>query len=238
MHSAEKYSVQNDEKSMFVNIKGIIFDFDGTLFDSSRIGFHIVMDSPFDSLRILKERIVRRRFAGRDFLNGGNYYNAFFSELGKIFFTERKISPEKIEKQQKWYFDTYMACMIRVLKKHYNPRPGLEELLARIDSRGSPIQAAIYSDYPALKERMEALGLPSVKHIKLYGPESYGAQKPAARPFLKIAEELNLKPEEVLVIGDRKDTDGAGAINASMQFYHLKKGKWNSLLENLMLMSG
>ncbi|MCL2276659.1 MAG: HAD family hydrolase [Treponema sp.] len=222
-----RFSVPDYDESINEKIKGVILDFDGTLFNSIGIVFHVFADSPFDSFHILKERLVRRRFAGVDFLNADCYFNAFFSELTRKFrFPKGMISQEKIEKQRKWYFENYMNCMIRVLKKHYNPRPGLEQLLSRMDSPLSPARAAIYSDYPLLKERMEALGLPPVKHIKLYGPESYGAQKPAARPFLEIADSLNLKPEEILVIGDREDTDGAGAVNSGMCFYFLEtRGK-------------
>ena len=85
------------------------------------------------------------------------------------------------------------------------------------------LRLAVYSDYPFLKERMEALGI-SYGRTPLYGPESFGAQKPAARPFIRIAGDLGLSPEEVLVIGDRTDTDGLGAFNAGMRFFCLKTG--------------
>jgi FMN phosphatase YigB (HAD superfamily) len=205
-------------KKMFRNVKGIIFDFDGTLFDHAKIAFHMIAANPADAIRIWKERLVRRRFAGRDFMTAEKYYRAFFAELGKICC----LSPQKL---RNWYYNKYMPRMVRILKKHYQPRPGLKELFQLIESPTSPVKASVYSDYPFLRERMEAIGLTASLQIQLYGPESFGAQKPAVRPFLQIAKDMNLLPEEILVIGDRQDTDGLGAFNAGMRFFCLETGK-------------
>ena len=212
---------------MIRGIKGIIFDFDGTLFDNKLFGFRLVTANLLDTIHIRNERVVRNNFSGRDFLSAENYYRAFFTGLGKIC-----LRPP--EKMRSWYFDKYMPRMVRVLKKYYKARPGLNELLKRMDSPDSPIQTAIYSDYPFLKERMEAVDLPYTERIRLYSPESYGAQKPAVRPFLQIAKDMQLTPEEILVIGDREDTDGLGAFNAGMRFFCLETGnkRYHSLDPN------
>ncbi|MCL2244581.1 MAG: HAD family hydrolase [Treponema sp.] len=212
---------------MLRKIKGIIFDFDGTLFDNKLFGFRLVAANPLDAIRIRNERIVRNYFSGRDFLTAENYYRAFFVGLGKICLQ----TPEKMKS---WYFNKYMPRMVRVIKKYYRARPGLDLLLQRMDSPESPIKAAIYSDYPFLKERMEAVNLPYTEKIRLYSPESYGAQKPAVRPFLQIARDMFLSPEEVLVIGDREDTDGLGAFHAGMRFFCLETGnkRYHSLDPN------
>jgi len=114
-------------------------------------------------------------------------------------------------------------------------RPGVKDLFRRFDVPGNvkftgsmPAaipKIAVYSDYPFLKERIEAMGLIPGPKIFLYGPESFGAQKPAARPFLRIAEDFGVAPEEVLVIGDREDTDGLGAFKAGMRFFCLETGR-------------
>jgi len=205
-------------EKMISAVKGIIFDFDGTLFDNSRIAFYLISANPVATIRLWNERLVRSRFAGRDFSTPDNYYRAFFSELAKACLN-------KPERMRSWYFNHYMPRMIRILKKHYNPRPGLGDLLSRLESPGSALKTAVYSDYPVLRERMQALGLDVSHNIKLYGPESFGAQKPAARPFLQIAKDFGLQPEEILVIGDREDTDGLGAFNSGMRFFCLETGR-------------
>ena len=205
-------------KKMLANIKGVIFDFDGTLFDNALIAFYMISAFPTDILRIRRERLIRRRFAGCDYENPEMYHRAFFIELGRPFLR----SPERM---RSWYFDRYMPRFVRVLKKHYKPRPGLVEFMRRIDNPACSSKMAVYSDYPFLKERMEALGLFTTERIRLYGPESFGAQKPAVRPFLEIAKDMNLPPEEILVIGDREETDGLGAFHAKMHFFCLETGR-------------
>jgi beta-phosphoglucomutase-like phosphatase (HAD superfamily) len=76
-----------------------------------------------------------------------------------------------------------------------------------------------------LKERVEALDAGLSRDIPLYDPGSFGAQKPAVRPFLRIAEALGIAPEETLVVGDREETDGLGAFNAGMRFFCLETGR-------------
>jgi HAD superfamily hydrolase (TIGR01549 family) len=169
-----------------------------------------------DLIRLWKERLIRKRFAGRDFISPEVYYNAFFSEMGKICYR----SPKRI---QNWYFKRYMPRMVRVVKKYYQPRPGAQELFQYFSSPGA-LRVAIFSDYPMLKERLEALSI-NPDQIPLYGPDSFGAQKPAVRPFLRIAETLGIAPEETLVIGDREETDGLGAFNAGMRFFCLETGR-------------
>lgn len=216
--SAKREQQETVCEKMLRNIKGIIFDFDGTLFDNTRIAFHMIAANPVAAVHTLKERLVRSRFAGRDFMTPENYYRAFFTEMGKAC----RLPPAHL---RNWYFNHYMPRMIRVLKKHYSPRPGLNDLIQKTNLPDSKLKIAVYSDYPVLKERMEALGLTVPVNLPLYGPETFGAQKPAARPFLQIAKSFNLKPEEILVIGDREDTDGLGALYAGMKFFCLETGR-------------
>jgi len=200
------------------SIKGIIFDFDGTLFDNARIPFRLIAAWPFDMLRIWEERLIRKRFTGCDYSSPEEYYNAFFAALGNVCLRP----PQKI---RDWYFNHYMPRMVRVMKKYYQIRPGARELFRQLADSSSAPRAAVYSDYPLLKERMEALGLSPGSSIPLYDPESFGAQKPAVRPFREIAADMGAAPEEVLVIGDREETDGLGAFRSGMHFFCLETGR-------------
>jgi FMN phosphatase YigB (HAD superfamily) len=216
----------DETPEMLRNIRGIIFDLDGTLFDNALFPFYLIAANPFDIFRIWKERRTRKHFEGCDLLTSEAYFNAFFTVLGKACFLPAKCL-------RNWYFKHYMPRMIRVIKKHYVPRPGVKELLKRFEapagsSWGLPLNfpaLAVYSDYPLVKERMAAMGLSPSTRLRLYGPDFFGAQKPAKRPFQCIAQDMGLRPEEVLVIGDREDTDGRGAFDAGMRFFCLETGR-------------
>jgi HAD superfamily hydrolase (TIGR01549 family) len=212
-------AVENFSTKLLRNIKGIIFDFDGTLFDNTLIPYYLISACPPDWLRIWRERLIRKRFAGCDYNSPEAYYDAFFTALGKAC----SRSPQRI---RHWYFNRYIPRMIRVLHKHYKPRPGVSELFRCFETQPpDKPRIAIYSDYPSLKERLEVLSISPGPDVLLYGPESFGAQKPAARPFQSIAQALGAAPEETLVIGDREDTDGLGASNAGMRFFCLETGR-------------
>ncbi|MDR0455361.1 MAG: HAD family hydrolase [Treponema sp.] len=215
--SIENFSGHHSLSKLLDNIKGIIFDFDGTLFDNTLLPFYLVAGRPWEWRRILKERLIRKRFAGCDYASAEEYYRAFFTALGKACFR----SPQRI---RNWYLNHYMPRMARVLKKHYQYRPGLQDLFCQFETVNAP-RIAVYSDYPFLKGRMEALGSHFGPRVLLYGPESFGAQKPAVRPFYQIAAALDAAPEEVLVIGDREATDGLGAFRAGMHFFCLETGR-------------
>ena len=209
-----------------VNIKGIIFDFDGTLFNKSLIALRLVIACPAEAIFLLMERLVRKKFAGIDFYSSEEYYQAFFTALGKACLR----SPEKMKL---WYFNRFMPRMTEVLRKHYRARHGTAELLQHCTNRS--IKIAIYSDYPFLKDRFQAIGLTYQDNIRLYDPEIFGAQKPAVRPFLLIANDLGLTQEEILVVGDRKETDGMGAANAGMGFFFLKTSRHWDYLHTLLM---
>jgi len=222
MNNRTPSASESHESKVFRNMRGVIFDFDGTLYDNVLFGLYLISAYPPDALRIWRERLVRRRFEGRDFSTPEKYWRAFFGILGKA-----SHRPPRV--MRNWYFKHYMPRMIRVIKNHYTPRSGVKELFEWIACAGKNLPddfpaIAIYSDYPFLKERMQALGLTVGPAVRLYDPESFGAQKPARRPFRCIAQDMGFRPDEILVIGDRDDTDGLGAFNAGMRFLCLKTG--------------
>jgi HAD superfamily hydrolase (TIGR01549 family) len=203
-----------NEHSVVEGAKAILFDFDGTLYDSKRIALRLIAASPLDIFLIRSERQARKRLAGRDCGSAEAYYAEFFTELART----ARCSPAFA---RSWYFETYIPRMIRVLRAHYRPRPGTAELFAALGAsntrRGIPF--AVYSDYPRTGERLRAIGLEPPARV--YGPEDFGAQKPAPRPFLSIAADLGVAPAGVLVVGDRDDTDGAGAAAAGMRYVRI-----------------
>jgi HAD superfamily hydrolase (TIGR01549 family) len=185
-----------------------IFDLDGTLYDTGGFARRLVLARPGEALLMLAERKTRKILRGCDYGTPEAYDREFFSRMSRI-------AKKPAETLRAWYNNRYMPLMIQILRRQYRPRPGAAELLRALAGRSFPF--AVYSDYPRTTERLSALGLEAAAS-KTYGPEHFGAQKPAVRPFLIIAQDLGVPPARVLVIGDRDDTDGAGAAAAGMGY--------------------
>lgn len=91
------------------------------------------------------------------------------------------------------------------------PRAGVVEALDAL--RGLP--QVVVSDHPA-EDKLVALGLRARFAHAVVG-EALGWLKPSPRPFVAAAEALGVPVESLLHVGDRDDTDGAGARAAGCQ---------------------
>jgi FMN phosphatase YigB (HAD superfamily) len=91
---------------------------------------------------------------------------------------------------------------------------GVVELLDWMETRG--LRAGILSDYPAT-DKIEALGLAGrFAPVLCASDADINALKPRPEGFLRAAEAWHLRPDEVLVVGDRPEVDAVGAAAAGM----------------------
>jgi HAD superfamily hydrolase (TIGR01549 family) len=204
--------------SRIEKIKALLFDLDGTLFDSKYIAIHIIMEKPSDMFITWAERRTRKRLAGCDLGSPEAYYEKYFQIMSQL------TGNHNVASLRSWYFNEYMPRFYHVLENKYHARPGVSDLFDALIN--ASIKIAVYSDYPNVRQRLTALKLrPQQFGTCLYGPEDFGAQKPCPRPFLTIADELGVTPASVLVVGDRDDTDGDGAHAAGMSYIRITSHK-------------
>jgi HAD superfamily hydrolase (TIGR01549 family) len=233
---------QNKDCSIFENMDAIIFDFDGTLYNKKGFAFHLILHHLKDISLIRAERKTRHLLKGKDFNSKEHFYQNFFRQFSAVL----KNKKQNEEYVAKWYFEYYLPMLTDTLKKYCQAREGAAHLLDYLNK--SNLKVAVFSDYAAVPERMEAIGLSSC-HLQtgtfcsLYSAEEFGALKPSPRPFIEIANQLQVSPTKVLIIGDREDTDGVGATNAGMQFLLLSDTNkkefpnvitWNNLISNIL----
>lgn len=166
----------------------------------------LVLSNLRHALRAKAERGVRRALAGVDFGSGEELRREAMARLALA-------AGVAVGEVRRWYEDVYLPSMTEVLRRRYVARPGAKELLARLLEAGKSV--CVLSDYPNTAERLAAIGIADVR-IGSYSAEEMGALKPSPRPFVEIAHERGVAPEDVLVVGDRADTDGAGAVAAGM----------------------
>ncbi len=103
-----------------------------------------------------------------------------------------------LDVEQRWY-----GRAIRQI----GPRAGVTELLAFFAERDIPQVA--FSDYQA-KYKLESLRLAD-RFASTYAGECLGFVKPSPVGFERIAADFGIPTDGLLHIGDRADTDGAGA---------------------------
>ncbi len=210
------------------NIKGIIFDLDGTLYQmrwymrpllACKLVPHLVRLP-----RFLKER---GRFAGIQMGSRENLLNSIALAVSK----KEKCSPEEI---YNWILNSFYPAFISIMPFLKNSRPEIEKTLVSLRKNG--LKLGVLSDYDHVSKRLERLQInPSLFDITT-SSEASGALKPCSQPFLDIADQWNIPPEKILVIGDRDDTDGQAARNAGMPFIQITDSpqksealRWNEL---------
>jgi HAD superfamily hydrolase (TIGR01549 family) len=205
---------------MLKDIKAIIFDFDGTLYDFKGLPKNLCLSSIHNILKINAVQKARKALKGKEFSTSLEYENEFFSvlkQLGKF---------KSSEKAKNWYNNLYMKKMVLVLSKKYTKRDGILQMVKSLKSKD--IKLVIYSDYGMLKERLEAVNFTAEElsyfdHI--LSSEDFGCLKPAKKGFLQVAKKLDISPENCLVVGDRIDTDGQGAFDSGMKYVEIKTHK-------------
>lgn len=194
-------------ENYFSNIKGVVFDFDGTLYNPEKFKFRLVCSDLIHIHCMMADRMFRKQNKGRDFGSCENFQKDYISYVSA--------KTGKSRNYVSLWKDCYMHAMTAVLRKKYSFRKNSVELFDLLKARG--IKTAIYSDYSHVRERLDALGLINLD-CGIFDSESIGCLKPNVRAFNLVADELGLRPDEILFVGDRSDTDGIGAISAGMKF--------------------
>jgi FMN phosphatase YigB (HAD superfamily) len=196
--------------SPFSNVRGIIFDLDGTLYVLRWFLPLLIFFRLFPgSMRLPRFLAIREKFAGKDM----GTQERLLAAIGDEFARREKMS--SLQARQ-WIVDSFYPSFVAIMRFFRFSRPSLRGLLAGLRAKG--IKLAVLSDYGFVKERLEKLRLPPSLFDTVSSCEAAGALKPHPRPLLEIAAKWGIEPGQILVLGDRADTDGCAATNAGMQF--------------------
>lgn len=189
--------------------KAIIFDLDGTLYDKRGLSFFIVLHNLF-SLRILKaERECRREIRGRYYGSSEALFSELFGRMAERAGTTR-------ERVRDWYFNKYHPLQVRMLKKYFPARRGISDVILKFRAEG--VKLAVFSDYCSIDRKLSAIGLSSEMFDLIVEAHETGGLKPCRESFLYVVQKLGFSPAEILMVGDRPATDGAGAESVGMDF--------------------
>lgn len=191
--------------------KAIIFDLDGTLYESRHFPLRLILADPLHIGMLAAERKCRKRLSDRHFGKASDYYDALFTAMGKG-------SPERAERCRRWFYGRYMPEQVRIIRDKFGPRPQLKEFIGRL--RGQGYKVAVLSDYCFTTEKLEAIGLSPADFDAVWESPALGGLKPREEVFLNACKAIGTNPVETLMIGDKTSKDG-GALRAGLQFIHL-----------------
>lgn len=194
--------------------KAVIFDLDGTLYDNSSLPAHVVICSIFHWHMLYAERMSRHHMSGRWYGTKGATYDELFRRMSRM--TGRSVAA-----CSKWYWGKYMPLQVKILRRHCHAKPWVIPTIESLKAQG--IKVACFSEYSFIKEKLNAIGInPDLFDILIDAPTAGGC-KPCRKAFMYLAAKLDVHPTDILMVGDREDTDGAGAEACNMQFQLVPK---------------
>ena len=198
------------------DIRGILFDVDGTLYHPTPLRLIMVSLLLLTNIHKPKELIKTIRVIAA--------YRRAQETLRTCAQRQKDYPKRQIDLASKQTGES-SAFVSEVVKEWFEKKPvsylrlcrrrGMENVIGLLHQRGFRI--GVYSDYP-VEEKLHALG---ISHfftviISASDPEVKGF-KPETNGFSVTARRMGLKPAEILYVGDRPDVDGAGASAAGMQ---------------------
>lgn len=166
------------------SVKAVIFDMDGTLLDTE----HLFVDYWMKAGRLCGWPFERR--------HGLLLRSCFAPVAAKVMtgFFGPEYDHNAVRNKRK-------ELMQDVLHGPIQPKPGAVELLSWLNEQGIPTACATASDIPRAADNLERAGLrPYIQHILSAQNARHG--KPYPDVFLSACAQLNLSPEECLVVED------------------------------------
>ncbi|HCM26663.1 MAG: hypothetical protein A2Z99_16265 [Treponema sp. GWB1_62_6] len=194
----------------------VIFDLDGTLYDSRFLPLALGFSSLFDFRRLAAVNAARKTKAGLDFGSRDSLIDAMILDASL------RLPGEDPEALRAWYEETLYGRFVELLRRFFSPRRCIVRFLLERKIAGCYLPPlGVLSDYGHVDDRLHAIGLNPFDFDIRVSSEDEGALKPSPRPFLEAARRLGADPGRVLVVGDTRPTDGAGALAAGMEYLHL-----------------
>ncbi|MCF0175512.1 MAG: HAD family hydrolase [Bacteroidales bacterium] len=189
--------------------KVVIFDLDGTLYDNRGLASYLIFMNIFHLNLLGAERMERKNISGTHYGSAEELLSDLFSRISSR-------TGRKYESVKRWYTKKYLLKQARALSFFFKAKPWVKPMLQDLKKRG--IKTVCFSDYGAVEEKLGGIGLNAKLFDLVIDAPTAGGLKPCRESFLRIAEIMNVRPSEILVLGDRQDADGKGAALAGMRF--------------------
>ena len=184
-------------------IKAVAFDIDGTLYRAWKFNLRITPYFLAHSIFFLKYGLVR------SIMHKSEATDKFVKVQASHMAKKLKCTPEEAEARLE-------KVIYKGLEKYFvniKPCKGSVEFIKKLKDNGYKI--GLLSDFPP-EQKGAIWGVRNLCDVVL-GSEEAGALKPDSTPFLKLAEQFGLPPEQILYVGNNHKYDIQGAHNIGMK---------------------
>ena len=195
-----------------LSLKAVIFDLDGTLYpirQVARNSWLLMCQHPR-----LFSAFGRARRTLRGEKPGVDLRHRQAEIVAKLLGIKTAVAANAVEKiiYQQW------PSTFRRLRPYYYVPETLTHL------RGNGLRLGIISDSPFARQKLRALGLNDGWNLVVTADE-VGMLKPNPEPFLRVVDDFQIQPKEILFIGNSYSKDIMGAHQVGMRTAHRTRRK-------------
>lgn len=217
-------------KEMLKNKKAILFDLDGTILDDSNVWnkIYIELIKQECNIEISIEQINQDWHDHLKLFNNNDFYKSYVLYLiNKYSKIKKELNADKLREKLYTIADNYICNLVEY-------KPFAPEVIKKLKEKGYKLGLGSISDRetfkkynysnPNIRNKMNLIDY--FDRIVLY--EDVANKKPNPEVYMKLLKELNLKPEECLIIEDSLSGIQA-AINAKIDVLNIPdKGSLNN----------
>jgi FMN phosphatase YigB (HAD superfamily) len=199
----------------FMGNKTVIFDLDGTLYAMSPLfkPMLTLLSAPH-ILYVPKYMKVRERYRGKEFSSSSRLQEVLENDFEEL---------TGCKKTREWIEEVFYKAFIKTLTFLRN-RKEVNEIFRELKSKEYKI--AVISDFAMVNERLLALDIDISLIDFITSSEDEGAFKPNLKVFDRLIKELEVDRDNLIIVGDRDDTDGEASRKLGARFINVN-GKNN-----------
>ncbi len=209
-----------------MRIKAVLFDLDNTLIDflkMKKMSCEAAITAMINAgLPLEKEKAMRILW---------DLYDEHGIEYGKIF---QQFLLKTVGHLDWKILSGGIVAYRRVKNGFLEPYPHVIPTLLKLRELG--FRLAVVSDAPRMRAwlRMTAMKIADFFDIVVTSDDAEGKKKPDPHPYKVALKKLNLKPQEVVFVGDNPNRDILGAKKLGIKTVLAKYGEWTKAKDKSM----